>query len=175
MGFLFSDSSFGSNNSRREVHSPQQVSEARIRAEAVEPGVYAEESHLLVLPLEAFFQPFKGLVFFAKPGINQGQVERRDILSFGSVLQFVENLLRFGSSACRRINVSERPQDVRSVLQLSRFFKFSDGVGERLFLFVSHPQQGMSRRKFRVQRNYLLQLSDGPVVLARGRRSVDER
>jgi hypothetical protein len=58
---------------RREIHAPQEVLEARVRAQRVERGVHFKEAHLGIMKAVGFLQPSNGLRFLAQAGVNGGE------------------------------------------------------------------------------------------------------
>src|SRR5438270_226130 len=93
--------------SLREPHKPQEISKARVVAQAIPVLIYFQIYNVMVSFLKGLFQPCEGLFLIPQPGINRCDVITRDILRLRTPGQLLKDLACFRMVSRSGVEVSE--------------------------------------------------------------------
>src|SRR5216110_26650 len=90
-----------------EPNAAQQVAESRVSTQPVEHRFDLPFEELYRVLFKSAVEPFKGLIFFSEPRVNEGHVVRRDGALLRFFLQVAEQLQRVFLLACGGVSESE--------------------------------------------------------------------
>src|SRR5207245_6371669 len=137
---------------RRKVHAAQQILEAWVRAQVIQPRKQLGVDHPRGVFLISKIKPMKRLIFLVQRGVDCGWPVSRHVALFRDFVELIENFERVIPSSCGCITVSEQMDKERKPsTDPDQVFHLSDGSVVHPLLREDHGQSPSSQGKIRYQ------------------------